>query len=136
MSRSFSNKIKLQVAQRAQFRCEYCLLSEAISFYSFHIDHIRSLKHGGTSLLQNLAYCCPDCNHFKGSDVGSFSDFEDQLVRFFNPRKDKWEEHFELDNGSIFGKTPIGIATERIFKFNNTDRIIFRRQLTVLSQYP
>ena len=132
-----SKALKRQIARRAQFRCEYCLLSESFSFYSFHIDHVRSVKHGGLSISENLAFCCPDCNHFKGSDIGSFSlENDESLVRFFNPRKDKWDEHFELNNGGIYGKTEIGIATERIFKFNDSDRLIFRRQLLQLSRYP
>jgi HNH endonuclease len=136
MSRFISDKIKERVAQRAEFCCEYCLLSEKVSFYTFHIDHIRSIKHGGSSLIQNLAYCCPDCNHFKGSDVGSFIDNGDSLIRFFDPRKDKWHDHFEMNNGEILGKTPIGTVTERIFKFNDLDRLIFRRQLISISRYP
>lgn len=75
-------EIKLKVAERANFRCKYCLLPEKVSFYSFHIDHIKSIKHGGLSQLNNLAYCCPDCNSFKGSDIGSFID-NDEIIRFF-----------------------------------------------------
>lgn len=135
MKKSVSNLIKNQVALRANFRCEYCLLPEKLSFFSFHIDHIKSVKHGGTSLSENLAYCCPDCNHFKGTDIASFLENE-VLVRFFNPRRDEWHEHFELLNGTIRGKTDIGKATERIFKFNEPDRLILRRQFILLKQYP
>ncbi len=124
------------IATRASFKCEYCLLNEAVSYYTFHIDHIKSIKHGGSNALFNLAYSCPDCNHFKGSDIGSFADNDEYIVRFFNPRKDIWAEHFELNNGEILGKTEIGAITERIFKFNEPERLIFRRQLISLSQYP
>lgn len=136
MSASVSVKSKRQVAERAGFKCEYCLLPERVSFYTFHVDHIRSLKHFGSSLLKNLAYCCPECNHFKGTDIATFLNNSDALIRFFNPRIDDWDEHFELNNGAIFGITAIGIATENIFKFNDTDRLIFRKQLIALSQYP
>ena len=118
------------------FCCEYCRLAEAVSFYTFHIEHIKSIKHGGLSILFNLAYCCPDCNFFKGTDLGTFVNSDTNLVRFFNPRKDIWEEHFELQNGSIYGITEIGITTERIFKFNDIERLIFRRQLISLDLYP
>jgi hypothetical protein len=136
MSNSVSVKSKQHVAERAGYKCEYCLLPEKVSFYTFHVDHIRSIKHFGSSHLKNLAYCCPECNHFKGSDIATFILDSDALIRFFNPRTDDWDEHFELIDGAIFGKTPIGIATENIFKFNDTDRLIFRRQLIMLSQYP
>jgi 5-methylcytosine-specific restriction endonuclease McrA len=68
MSKRVAKSIKEKVAKRACNCCEYCLLPERVSFYKFHIEHIRSLKHGGTSNLDNLAYGCPDCNAFKGSD--------------------------------------------------------------------
>ena len=99
-------------------------------------DHIKSLKHGGLSVFSNLAYCCPDCNFFKGSDVATFVAGSTQLVRFFNPRKDVWSDHFQLLEAAIYGKTEIGVATERIFKFNEPERLIFRKQLFALSLYP
>ena len=121
---------------RANSVCEYCLLSDRLALYSFHIEHIRSLKHKGTNDLTNLAYCCPDCNYYKGSDVGTFAQTDETLIRFFNPRKDSWNEHFELDNGAIHGKTDMGNATAQIFKFNEFERLIFRQQLTELGLYP
>jgi len=136
MSRVIPLSTKKKVATRANFRCEYCLLAERVSFYSFHIEHIRSIKHGGTNELINLAYCCPDCNYYKGSDVGTFLHDSEILIQFFNPRNDNWEEHFELEDGAIHGKTDIGKATEKIFKFNEIERLIFRQQLAELNLYP
>jgi HNH endonuclease len=130
------NKLKREVILRAQAQCEYCRLKEAVSLFSFHIDHIKSIKHGGLTVLANLAYCCPDCNFFKGSDLGTFLMDDEHLVRFFNPRKDNWHEHFELQEGVIYGKTEIGESTIRIFRFNDVDRIIFRQQLIMLGHYP
>lgn len=135
MRKSIPLIIKKEVASRAKFQCEYCLLSEQFSFYSFHIEHIRSMKHGGKSNLENLAYCCPDCNFYKGSDIGTFGKDEDKIIRFFNPRKDNWNDHFELNLGEIHRKTEIGIATEQIFKFNEVERLIFRNQLHSLGLY-
>ena len=129
------DKIKTVVAHRADFKCEYCLLSDSVSFYNFHIDHIKSVKHGGLTHVDNLAYSCPDCNHSKGTDIGSSID-DDKLIRFFNPRKDKWNKHFYLKDGMILCKTDIANVTEHIFKFNDLDRLIFRRQLIELNQYP
>ena len=129
------NHIKTAVAMRASNKCEYCHLPDKVSFYNFHIDHIKSLKHGGLSHIDNLAYSCPDCNYCKGSDIGSAIE-NDELIRFFNPRKDKWNEHFVVKDGMILSKTEIGDVTEHILKFNELDRLIFRRQLIQLNQYP
>lgn len=131
-----SATVKKLVATRANNQCEYCHLPEQVSFYSFHIDHIKSIKHGGTSIPENLAHCCPDCNFFKGSDVGTFSSDDAYLVRFFNPRTDTWHDHFELHEGMILGKTEIGISTVRIFQLNDTERLLFRRQLIKMGLYP
>ena len=130
MNPTIPESVRKLVAARADFRCEYCHLPQSVSFYRFHIDHIRSQKHDGSSDLSNLAWACPDCNYFKGTDLGSYSPTDEaQLVRFFNPRTDVWYDHFQLDGGQILGRTEIGLATERIFKFNETDRLIFRMQL-------
>ena len=66
------------------------------TFYGCEVDHIISLKHGGSSEPNNLAYACALCNRAKGSDVGSIST-SGEFTRFFNPRTDQWAEHFRLD---------------------------------------
>jgi HNH endonuclease len=134
MRKTFSNRIRIVVASRAIYKCEYCLLPEKVSFYNFQIDHIISLKHGGTNDVENLAYCCPDCNYAKGTDLGSILN-NNELFRFFNPRIDVWGEYFELINGSISPKNDVGKVTEQIFKFNDIDRLIFRRELIQLGHY-
>ncbi|MDZ7896864.1 MAG: hypothetical protein U5N85_02390 [Arcicella sp.] len=69
----------------------------------------------------------------KGSDLGTYLNANTDFIRFYNPREDIWNEHFEIDNaGQITGKTLIGIATTKIFAFNHADRIIERRILIEL----
>ncbi len=115
--------LKNEVLQRADYQCEYCRLSEFLSYFTFHVEHIRPLKHGGKTVSHNLALSCPDCNYFKGSDIGTYPDVEEFFVRFFNPRRDKWEEHFTLEDATILGTSDIGRATERIFKFRLARKI-------------
>ena len=136
MRKRVSKTVEQEVAIRANFCCEYCLLPEFASFYTFHVEHIRSIKHGGTSDTENLAYGCPDCNFSKGSDIATFTENNEDIIRFFNPRKDIWSAHFEIQEGAIYGKTEIGIATVKIFKFNDLERLIFRQQLIQFSLYP
>ena len=66
-----SAELRQTIADRAESLCEYCLIAEADTFYGDQIDHIISLKHGGSSETDNLAYACSLCNRAKGSDVGS-----------------------------------------------------------------
>lgn len=124
------NHLRLLVADRAGYRCEYCRVPELFLATTFHIDHIRSLKHGGQTVLQNLCFCCPHCNQNKGSDIATYEDEKtDMMVRFFNPRKDLWAEHFAFLDGEILPRTKIGEATTRILEFNLPERIMLRHEL-------
>jgi len=137
MSRDLPRSFRLKVANRANFRCEYCLVPEYFLATIFHVDHIRSTKHGGLSVLENLAFACPHCNQNKGSDVATFTDAEDEeTIRLFNPRKDDWNAHFEVQDGEIIPMTKIGEATARILGFNQPDRLIFRNTLMMAGKYP
>jgi hypothetical protein len=56
MSRWISAEFRQTVADRANLLCEYCLIAEVDTFYGCEVDHIISLKHGGSSEGDNLAY--------------------------------------------------------------------------------
>jgi hypothetical protein len=130
MRRHIPEKLRLLVAERAQHHCEYCDISEDESFFSFQIDHIISLKHGGATAAENLAWSCYTCNNAKGSDVGTVLLPDNTFVRLFNPRGDIWSEHFEMESGAIYAKTPIGEATIKVLNLNEVERIIERNNLT------
>lgn len=100
-----SVKTRQLVAQRAELRCEYCLIHEDDTFFGCEIDHIVSKKHGGNNDPENLAYACLFCNRHKGTDVGSIHPSTGELIRFFNPRKDHWDELQILlnINGQVIG---------------------------------
>ena len=66
-----SAEMRRFVAERAEFRCEYCLVPAAVAFFSHEVDHIVATKHGGKDELQNLAFACWRCNRHKGTDLGS-----------------------------------------------------------------
>jgi 5-methylcytosine-specific restriction endonuclease McrA len=123
------------VAQRANYLCEYCLVAEVHRSSRYQIDHIISEKHGGSTTEDNLCYCCIFCNLNKGSDLGSINWQTNELVRFYNPRRDSWVENFSLNKAEIQPLTEIGEVTVRIFDFNNPDRIIERQALMEAGQY-
>lgn len=91
--RYVSNTIRLAVASRANYCCEYCLIAEADLVYVFQLDHIISLKHGGSSEIDNFAYACSSCNQAKGSDLGTYLPGSKRLIRLFHPRRDRWQQH-------------------------------------------
>lgn len=79
--------------------------------------------------MDNLAWACFSCNIAKGSDIASYDATSDQLASVFNPRKHKWDDHFELDGGYIIGKTPEGRITVRLLKMNRDELVAIREEL-------
>jgi len=71
-----------------------------------------------------LALACTFCNRYKGSDIGSIVWDTNTFVRFYNPRTDRWADHFELDGIVIKPRTNISEVTARILEFNNSDRLL------------
>ena len=136
MRQAIPERIRLAVAQRANFRCEYCHIHSDDLFLSFEIDHIIAIKHGGTSAIENLAYACPHCNQHKGSDFATLLNDFSEIVVLYNPRTHNWTEHFDISDGEIVAKTRIGQASIKIFKFNEPDLLILRKLLFELGRYP
>ena len=135
MARWISAELRQTIANRAKQLCEYCLIAEADTFYGCQVDHIISLKHGGSSTSNNIAYACALCNRAKGSDIGSIT-ASGELTRFFNPRTDRWSEHFRLEGASIQPLTTIGEVTARILGFNDGARLHERDDLIRFGKYP
>ncbi|MGK7872926.1 MAG: HNH endonuclease [Xenococcaceae cyanobacterium] len=129
-------ELRRLVVDRADHLCEYCLISEADLASGCQVDHIISLKHGGLTAADNLAYACIFCNLEKGTDLGSIIWRTGELVRFFNPRRDNWGEHFRLNGAIIEPLTNIGEVTARILNFNRDERILERQFLMGMGRYP
>jgi HNH endonuclease len=111
------------VTDRADSRCEYCRYPEALSFFTFEMEHIISEKHDGKTEFSNLALACPPCNRFKGSDLGSIDPVTQKLTPFFHPRLQRWSDHFRFENDSIVPLTAEGRVTAKILQFNSPDRV-------------
>lgn len=131
MASDISERARADVAWRAAHRCEYCLIHENDAGFPHQVDHVVSRKHGGTSSFNNLAYACILCNRYKGSDVASINPKTGESVRLFNPRKDRWTDHFHLDAGFIEPLTAAGSVTVRLLRLNATERLAERRLLPV-----
>ena len=129
-------ELRRRVVARAEEICEYCLIAEDDTFYGCEADHIVSEKHGGGTDDENLAYACVCCNQAKGSDIGSIRWDTREFVRFYNPRTDRWADHFELVGNRIEGLTSIGLVTARILGFNSGARVLERQSLQRIGRYP
>lgn len=124
------------VAARADRLCEYCLIHEDDTFLGCQIEHVISEKHGGATVPENLAFACVFCNRCKGTDLGSIMPGTSRLIRFFNPRVDRWGDHFRFDGSRISALTDVGEVTIRILDLNAPDRVLEREQLSSVHRYP
>jgi len=136
MKKRLSPQVRQAVSDRAKGSCEYCQIHQDDLFLAFEIDHIISVKHGGGDEFENLAWACPHCNHHKGSDISTFLVNYDDLSPLFNPRKQKWEDHFQVVEGEITAKTREGSATIKLLRLNEPERLIHRRLLMEVGRYP
>lgn len=124
-----SNELRQLVAARADFRCEYCLMPQSASLRKHEPDHIVPFQHDGKTVADNLALACWRCNRNKGPNIGSFDPQTGALVQFFNPRRQMWEEHFDLIGGFIRPLTPEARVTVKILRINSEDRLAERDAL-------
>lgn len=131
-----SSELRNIVIQRAGNCCEYCRLSQEDVSFSFHIEHIIATKHHGKTEAENLCLSCPTCNRYKGSDISSIDIETGKITELFNPRTDKWHEHFDLDGSRIEPLSSLGRVTTSLLRFNHPDRIAERELLISLNHYP
>lgn len=123
------SSLRQLVIERARGRCEYCLIHQDASIYSHEVDHIIALKHGGQTIPENLALSCLPCNRHKGSDLATFDPQSNEIVPLFNPRRQVWSDHFQLDGLHIVGITPTGRATVFLLMLNSPTRLLNRQVL-------
>lgn len=57
---------RAEVRLRYDARCGYCGVREAEAGSELEIDHFKPRTAGGGDDVDNLVYCCPTCNRFKG----------------------------------------------------------------------
>ena len=67
------------------------------------------------------------CNRHKGPNIGSIDPETGALVRFFNPRSDRWSEHFRVAGALIEALTAEGRVTIKILRLNDRERVEERR---------
>src|SRR6185503_15100010 len=135
-STRISASLRREVRERARECCEYCLIAESQVFFPHEPDHLIARKHGGRTLSGNLALACFDCNRFKGADIASIDVMTGELVSLFNPRIERWHEHFRLEGGRIIPLTASGRVTEKLLRLNLPVRLEIRARLARLQEYP
>jgi hypothetical protein len=126
------------VAETSGYRCGYCLTSQEVVGPLLEIDHLIPEALGGSSEESNLWLACPHCNGAKAMRIDAPDPASGQTVPLFNPRVDKWPDHFVWADGGamIEGKTPVGRATVAALKMNHPDLVAARRLWMEVGWHP
>jgi hypothetical protein len=77
------------------------------------IERIGPEAKGGQTVKENLWLTCNACNESKGARVRGPDYLTGKRVRLWNPRRQKWLDHFcwDEEGTEIIGLTPCGRAT-------------------------
>jgi hypothetical protein len=124
-----TDEVREAVRQRAMGRCEYCRRPESSSSLRFTIDHVVARQHGGSDGVENLAWACASCNRRKGPNLTGIDPQTGNVVRLYNPRAERWADHFAFEGELIVGRTDVGRATVVTLGLNLAHQIDVRRSL-------
>lgn len=130
MSRSYVGKaLREQTTREARHRCGYCLASARVTGTRMEIDHIIPESLGGLTVRENLWLACSMCNDHKGNRIAAPDPLTGEVVRFFDPRRQVWPDHFgwSEEGDVIIGKTSTGRATIAAVRLNRVDLVEARR---------
>lgn len=128
--------IERRVEERAVFRCEYCLMHQSLQGGTFHIEHVTPESHGGATELENLALACPSCNLKKSNHIDAVDPDIGDRVRLFNPRTDRWVDHYAWQDVQLRPLTAIGRVTAALLDLNHPRRLRIRRAEAMFDLFP
>jgi hypothetical protein len=102
------------------------------------VEHIVPLSRQGSNDDANLALACRSCNLRKGNRVSGLSSRSNVEARFFHPREDSWDEHFQInvESGEVVGITPIGEVTVEYLEMNSSAQVAARQLWIRLNLFP
>lgn len=125
------------VRRRARRRCEYCGLREDDDpLFTFHVEHVVAVQHGGSDSPNNLALACHQDNLRKGPNLAGVDPVTKKLTKLFNPRRHKWTYHFRWNGPILVGRTAIGRATIAVLGMNLPHRLTLRAELVAAGHFP
>ncbi|SRR5437867_1786306 len=100
-------RLKETVRRRAEYRCEYCHLPEAIAELPFQFDHVVAVQHGGLATEDNLALACARCNRYKGPNLSGIDRNRENSRAFLT--------HAPTSGPNIlFGTMRVWVRTQRL----------------------
>jgi HNH endonuclease len=101
-------------------------------------DHILPRSKGGDTSFQNLCLACRTCNEFKSDTTQANDPLTGVPVQLFNPRLQKWAEHFtwSFDSTKVEGLTATGRATIVVLRMNNAIIVSARWRWAISGWHP
>lgn len=121
---------KALVRARAGDCCEYCQSRQSDEpYFRFQVEHVVAKQHGGGDDAANLALACPHCNLHKGPNLAGLDPLDGSLTPLFNPRQQRWQDHFAHRGPLILGQTAVGRATVLVLNLNDCIRVELRATL-------
>jgi hypothetical protein len=66
----------------------------------------------------------------------TFDPVTQEITPLFNPREQRWADHFVLQGSYVMGKTAVGRATVRLLRINDPLQLLQRQSLMETGRYP
>lgn len=111
---------------------------ELVFNFPFEVEHITPLSRQGADSEKNLALACRSCNLRKSNRTSGVDPDSNTEVRFFHPRQDQWDSHFQADatSGMIMGTTAIGRTSVNSLEMNSQPQVTARQLWIRLGLFP
>jgi hypothetical protein len=125
---AISPEVRELVRQLADYRCEYCGVSEIDTGGELTIDHFCPTTHGGTDEPANLLYCCMKCNQYKAD---FWPDAEDIAAgrQLLHPRQENLAIHLiQAADDTLRGLTSRGQFHIERLRLNRPQLVAYRQQ--------
>lgn len=139
MSRTYiSAPLRRQIRKDSLGRCGYCHTPEVFLGMPLDVDHLLPEAAGGLTVRENLWLACSRCNDFKGNRVEAADPVTSEWSPFFNPRAQRWRDHFEWSQEGILiqGTTIVGRVTVESLRLNNNFIVMARRFWVEAGRWP
>jgi hypothetical protein len=138
MSDYISDEIKARIRSQAGNQCGYCRSQQQYVWGTLEIEHIIPRSLGGSNEEENLWLACRPCNGYKATQTHAIDPVTEQNVPLYNPRQQKWTEHFCWSDDGIYvlGLTACGRSTIRALQMNNSFALTVRRSWVAVGWHP
>ena len=111
-------------------------MHQALQGATFHLEHIVPRSRGGSTLPENLAWACPGCNLHKSDRVEVTDPQTGRAVPLFDPRRDRWYDHFRWEEYELVPMTAVGRATAAALDLNHSRRLRIRQAEGLFGLFP